>query len=676
MEQEFKPKYALTVTNTLTREKEKFESLTPGYVGMYVCGPTVYNEVHLGNCRTFFSFDLVYRYLMYLGYKVRYVRNITDVGHLVDDAEEGEGKIEKQARLEQLEPMEIVQKYTNGFHDVMRQLNALPPSIEPTATGHLIEQIEMVKTIIENGYAYEMNGSVYFDTQKLVKEGTDVYNYGTLSGKKQDDLLTETRDDLKSQSEKRHSSDFAIWMKADENHIMKWPSPWSMGFPGWHLECSAMSTKYLGKYFDVHGGGMDLQFPHHENEVAQNVGACGCQPVKYWLHTNMLVLNGKKMSKSKGNSILPAELFTGENDILTQAYSPMSVRFFMLQAHYASTLNITDKGLQDAEKGYLRLMEAYTYIKNIEYPSAETITKEDTKLKAALSSLTKNINLIKFVLDSNFPEEDLEKNKKIFIDSSKAIFAAMDHIANTLKQIKNQQNNFNNSPNGKNNFFYMDKIESSTFSEIKRALGVPDVKLDNDSLLSKLPFILLNIDSLDYKELGFSAKDYAPLKGRAISYYKDKVLEIKKVLDEIISPQGDRELNFDYMVNEHIDQAFAAMNDDFNTPKALAHIFNLVSKINSIKNKQLGINSLSKQTFIRLKQSFYDFIFEILGLLDESAKEEGSNLTDEAMNVIIELRQEARTNKDWATSDVIRDKLQKIGIQIKDSKEGASWIKH
>lgn len=511
MEKEFKPKYELRVTNTLTRQKEKFESLNPGYVGMYVCGPTVYNEVHLGNCRTFFSFDIVYRYLMYLGYKVRYVRNITDVGHLVGDVDSGEeGKIEKQARLEQLEPMEVVQKYTNLFHDVMAQLNALPPSIEPTATGHLIEQIEMVKDILKNGYAYEQNGSVYFDTQKLVKEGKGIYDYGVLSGKKQDDLLTETRDDLKNQSEKRHPSDFAIWVKAEENHIMQWPSPWSMGFPGWHLECSAMSTKYLGKQFDIHGGGMDLQFPHHENEIAQNVGACGCQPVRYWLHTNMLVLNGKKMSKSKGNSVLPAELFSGDNEILSKAYSPMVVRFFMLQAHYASTLNITDKGLLAAEKGYYRLMEAYNILKGLEHTGEEAVTADDNQ------------------------------------------------------------------------------------------------------------------------------------------------------------------------INTMLNLAFDAMNDDFNTAAALAKLNVVIPKINALKNGRLDMSAISKETLARMKQVFKDFIFDIFGLLDETkdgGKEDGANLLDEAMQVIIELRQEARAQKDWATSDLIRDKLQKVGIQIKDSKEGATWIK-
>lgn len=503
----FSPKYELSVFNTLSRTKEKFQPLSDnGHVGMYVCGPTVYNEVHLGNCRTFTSFDIIYRFLMYLGYKVRYVRNITDVGHLVGDVDAGEeGKIEKQARLEQLEPMEIVQKYTNLFHDVMKEMNTLAPSIEPTATGHLIEQIEMVKAILENGYAYEKNGSVYFDTQKLLEEGKAIYDYGVLSGKKQDDLLTETRDDLKNQSEKKHPSDFAIWIKAGERDIMKWPSPWSLGFPGWHLECSAMSTKYLGKHFDIHGGGMDLQFPHHENEIAQNIGACNCQPVKYWLHTNMLVLNGKKMSKSLDNSIMPNELFTGNNDILSKAYSPMVVRFFMLQAHYSSTLNITDEGLQAAEKGYQKLMEAYQSLMNLE-----------------------------------------------------------------------------------------------------------------------------------------------------------------------ISEPAAQE-NDDLQLNKMMDMAFEAMCDDFNTAAALAKLNVLIPKINQLKNNKLLVK---KETLNRLKMVFHDFIFTIFGLLEEnesSSNSENDQLMEGTMEILLDLRQTARANKDWATSDLIRDKLMAMGIQIKDGKEGASW---
>jgi cysteinyl-tRNA synthetase len=342
----------LVVYNSLTGQKEKFTPIHEGLVGMYVCGPTVYNDVHLGNCRTFVSFDIIYRYLLHLGYKVRYVRNITDVGHMLDD---GEDRMAKGARLEQLEPMEVAQKYSNGFHRMMNIFNTMQPSIEPRATGHIPEQIEMVQDIIDNGYGYESNGSVYFDVGKFSK---DKNIYGQLSGRVVEELLTETRDNLKSQDEKRHPADFAIWMKAAPEHLMHWKSPWSVGFPGWHLECSAMSTKYLGKTFDIHGGGGDLKFPHHENEIAQNHGACGCSPSNYWLHANMLLLNGKKMSKSDGNTISPDELFSGNSVHTTKSYSPMIVRFFFMQAHYRSTLDITDDALQAAEKGYKRLMEA------------------------------------------------------------------------------------------------------------------------------------------------------------------------------------------------------------------------------------------------------------------------------------------------------------------------------
>ncbi len=346
----------LYIYNSLTRAKEVFIPLHEGHIGMYVCGPTVYNDVHLGNCRTFISFDVIFRYFQYLGYKVRYLRNITDVGHLEGDADSGaEDKISKRARLEQLEPMEIVQKYTNGFHDMMRVFNVLPPSIEPRATQHILEQIEMVQEILKNGYAYEKNGSVYFDTMKFAKENGV---YGQLSGRVIEELISESRDNLKNQDEKNHPADFAIWMKASPEHIMRWNAPWSEGFPGWHLECSAMSTKYLGQTFDIHGGGNDLKFPHHENEIAQNYGACGCTPARYWIHTNMLLMNGRKMSKSDGNTISPTQLFTGDSPHISKGYSPMVVRFFMLQSHYGSTLDLTDEALQAAEKGYRRLMEA------------------------------------------------------------------------------------------------------------------------------------------------------------------------------------------------------------------------------------------------------------------------------------------------------------------------------
>ncbi len=498
----------LKIYNSFSRELSDFTPIDPKgeYIGMYVCGPTVYNEVHLGNCRTFVTFDIVYRYLLAKGYKVRYVRNITDVGHLEGDVDSGaESKIDQRARLERLEPMEIVQKYTNLFHDVMRQMNTLPPSIEPTATGHIVEQIEMVKEIIGNGYGYEKNGSVYFNTKKLIEENK---GYGTLSGKLMDDLISESRDNLKNQDEKEHPSDFAIWVKASPTHIMRWPSPWGVGFPGWHLECSAMSTKYLGQTFDIHGGGMDLQFPHHENEIAQNIGACGCQPVRYWMHGNMLILNGKKMSKSDGNSIMPREMFDGSSPLMTKAYSPMTLRFFMLQAHYRSTLNITDDAMQAAEKGLQRLMEANEILLKLKYSGAEALTELDGK------------------------------------------------------------------------------------------------------------------------------------------------------------------------INQLIDAAFADMDDDFNTPNALAKIFGLVSEIHKFQNALQPINSISQATFDRLKQIMSALIFDIFGLMDEGKTGEGStDLVDGLMQMIVRFRKEARDNKEWAKSDLIRDELQKIGVQIKDGKEGATWGK-
>jgi cysteinyl-tRNA synthetase len=345
--------HELFIYNTLTRRKEKFEPLAPPFVGLYVCGPTVYSDVHLGNCRTFISFDIIYRYLLHLGYKVRYVRNITDAGHLESDADVGDDKISKKAKLEKLEPMEIVQRYTNGFHDVLKRFNTLPPSIEPTATGHICEQIEMVKQIIGNGYGYEKNGTVYFDVEKYNRE----HAYGQLSGRNLDDLLSNTRD-LDGQDEKKGKLDFALWIKAKPEHIMKWPSPWGMGFPGWHIECSAMSTKYLGSTFDIHGGGMDLVATHHTNEIAQSYACSHTEPVRYWIHTNMLTVNGQRMGKSIGNAFLPEELFTGSHPLLEKGYAPMAVRFFMLQTHYSSTLDFSNEALQASEKGYKKLMAA------------------------------------------------------------------------------------------------------------------------------------------------------------------------------------------------------------------------------------------------------------------------------------------------------------------------------
>lgn len=491
----------LYLYDSLAREHVLFNPIHEGRVGLYVCGPTVYSDVHLGNCRTFISFDIIYRYLIQLGYKVRYVRNITDVGHLEGDADEGEDKVSKKARMESIEPMEVVQRYMNGFHAMMSVFNTLPPSIEPRATGHIVEQIEMVKEIIANGYAYERNGSVYFNTQKLL-QSHDIY--GKLSGKVMDDLHNESRT-LKNQDEKNHPSDFAIWIKADERHLMHWPSPWSVGFPGWHLECSAMSTKYLGETFDIHGGGYDLKFPHHENEIAQNIGCYGHTPSRYWLHANMLLLNGKKMAKSDGNSISPVQLFTGESTHITKAYSPMAVRFFMLQTHYRSTLDLTDDALQGAEKGFKRLIEA-----------------------------TRNVQL----LQSN---------------------------------------------------------------------------------------------------------------GTALS------------------PSTDDELN------KIMDSVYTEMNDDFNSPKALAVLFDLVTRINSFKDGHTHIESISATTLQRLKEEMPRWVYSIFGLKDEEAGDSGSTKMEGVMKLVIDLRQQARGKKDFAVSDQIRDKLAGVKIVLKDSKEGTTW---
>ncbi len=495
-------KRQLTIYNSLTRKKEIFKPIHEDHVGMYACGPTVYSDVHLGNCRTFLGFDTIFRYLLYLDYKVRYVRNITDVGHLIDDADTGEDKIAKKARLEKLEPMEVVQKYTNGFHAIMDKLNLLPPSIEPRATQHIIEQIEMVDQILKNGFAYEANGAIYFDTQKFIKEKGI---YGDLSGRKVDELLSMTRDDLKNQDEKRHPADFAIWMKASPDHLMKWKSPWSEGFPGWHLECSVMSTKYLGETFDIHGGGNDLKFPHHENEIAQNVGACGHAPANYWMHTNMLLMNGRKMSKSDGNTISPQELFSGDSIHVSKGYSPSVVRFFMLQSHYRSTMDLTDEALQAAEKGYRRLMEGYKTLNN-------------------------------------------------------------------LKPVKGAQ------------------------------AGAID------------------------KE-----------------------------------------------INELIEGAFLEMDDDFNTPKALARLFELTNRINSLKDGHLNMAELSSETLIYLQKIMKDFIFDIFGLKEESGSETDDKM-DGIMQLLIDIRQQARQNKDWATSDQIRDALTALNIQLKDGKDGTDWM--
>jgi len=495
---------SLKLYNSLSGKKEEFKPVVPGHVGMYVCGPTVYNDPHIGNCRTFISFDVIYRYLTHIGYKVRYVRNITDVGHLTDD---GEDRMAKGAKIAQLEPMEVAQKYTVSFHEMMRIFNTLPPSIEPRATGHIPEQIELVQAILERGYAYERNGSVYFNVSKFAAENPGVY--GSVSGRVLDDLYAETRE-LKNQGEKDHPADFAIWMKARPQDIMVWKSPWSVGFPGWHLECSAMSTKYLGKTFDIHGGGNDLKFPHHENEVAQNHGACGCQPANYWLHANMLLLNGKKMSKSDGNFITPAEMFSGDSDLVSKGYSPMAVKFFMLMAHYRSTLDITDEGLLAAEKGFRKLMET-------------------------------------------------------------------------------------------------------------------------NRLLQNMP-----IDSRDF---------------------------------------DGSESDTDRAILALIEDAYQGMDDDFNTAIAIAALNELGSYVHKLANQQLAHNEVSPWVLDRLKVVFSVFIFDIFGLQDEMAA--GDNGTVEGlMELILDIRGQARSQKDWATSDKIRDALAAAGIAVKDGKEGVSWSKN
>ncbi len=366
----------IKIYNTLSGTKENFKPINEGYVGMYVCGPTVYSNVHLGNVRTFMSFDMVFRYLKHLGYKVRFVRNITDAGHLENDADEGEDRIAKKARLEQIEPMEVVQRYTVDFHNILNTFNFLPPSIEPTATGHIIEQIEIIKTIIEKGLAYEVNGSVYFDVLKYNK----TKQYGILSKRKVEDLIHNTRA-LDGQSDKKNPQDFALWKKAEPQHIMRWPSPWSDGFPGWHLECTAMSTKYLGEHFDIHGGGMDLKFPHHECEIAQSEASNNQAPVNYWMHANMLIMNGKKMAKSTGNFILPNEIFSGDNPHITKAFSPSVARFFMLQAHYRSILDFTNNGLLASEKGFYRLMDAVNLLDEIKAGSTSSFNVLEWKQK-------------------------------------------------------------------------------------------------------------------------------------------------------------------------------------------------------------------------------------------------------------------------------------------------------
>ena len=482
----------LKIYNSLSGEKEIFTPIHEGNVGMYVCGPTVYSNVHLGNVRTFMSFDVIFRYLLHLDYKVRYVRNITDVGHIVDDEDEGEDKIAKKARLEQLEPMEVVQRYTVDFHEILKAFNFLPPSIEPTATGHIIEQIEIIKTIIANGIGYEANGSVYFDVVKFNKTNY----YGRLSGRNIEDMLANTRD-LDGQSDKRNPQDFALWKKAEAQHIMRWPSPWSDGFPGWHLECTAMSTKYLGNHFDIHGGGMDLKFPHHECEIAQNEACTGQTPVNYWLHANMLTLNGKKMAKSTGNNILPREILTGENTILSKAFSASVARFFMLQAHYRSVLDFSDDAIVAAEKGFKRLMEAASLLNEITASAKST-------------------------------------------------------------------------------------IDISTWKQ----------------------------------------------------------------------------------------SCYDAMNDDFNTPILIAQLFEGVKFINLLNDGKESLTAVDLEIFVK---TIKVFIHDVLGLESEKALHGNTNKLEGTVNMLIEMRKQARENKNFALSDQIRDQLVGLGIQLKDGKEGTTF---
>ena len=416
---------SLQVYNSLSGKKEAFKSILPKKVGMYVCGPTVYSNVHLGNCRTFISFDLIYRYLTHLGYKVRYVRNITDVGHLENDSDEGEDRISKRARLESIEPMEIVQRYTLDFRKIMELFNTLPPSIEPTASGHILEQIELIKELIKNDYAYEINGSVYFDVKRFNKD----VPYGKLSGRNIDELIHNTRA-LDGQSDKKNPQDFALWKKAEPMHIMRWPSPWSDGFPGWHLECTAMSRKYLGTKFDIHGGGMDLKFPHHECEIAQAEGVEKDSPVNYWLHANMLTLNGKKMAKSTGNNILPEEIFNGKNTFFKKAFSPMVIKFFMLQAHYRSILDISEEALEASEKGFNRLVTALDVIEKITPSESTTDFNVSLWREKCYSSMNDDFNsplLIGYLFDAVKFINSVENKQKSISNSDLVILKKSIH---------------------------------------------------------------------------------------------------------------------------------------------------------------------------------------------------------------------------------------------------------
>ena len=425
---------SIKVYNSLSKSKEEFKPIHQGNIGLYVCGPTVYSNVHLGNVRTFMSFDMIYRYFLHLGYKVRYVRNITDAGHLTDD--NAEDKISTRARLEKIEPMEIVQKYTVDFHEILQEFNFLSPSIEPTATGHIVEQIEAVKQMLENGLAYESKGSVYFDVLKYNEEGGD---YGVLSRRNMEDVISNTRQ-LDGQSEKKNPQDFALWKKASPEHIMRWPSPWSVGFPGWHLECTVMSTKYLGETFDIHGGGMDLKFPHHECEIAQSKACNHTNPVNYWLHTNMLTLNGQKMSKSTGNSILPGEILTGDNDKLSKAFSASVVRFFCMQAHYRSILDFSSDALEASEKGYQKLMTAYSELKKLKTSDSSSINIEVWK-QQCYDAMNDDFNtpiLIAHLFEGvKFINQLKEENETISVDDLELLSHTMEIFIFEILGLKN-----------------------------------------------------------------------------------------------------------------------------------------------------------------------------------------------------------------------------------------------
>ena len=483
----------LKLHNSLTGKKEKFLPIDKNNVGMYVCGPTVYNNAHLGNCRTFISFDLIYRYLIHLGYNVRYVRNLTDVGHLENDDDNGEDKVSKKARLENIEPMEVVQKYTLDFHNTLKKLNTIPPSIEPSATGHIIEQIESIKQILESGFAYEKNGSVYFDILKFNKSKT----YGKLSGRKIEEMLNQSRS-LDGSSDKKNPQDFALWKKAEKNHIMFWDSPWGKGFPGWHLECTSMSKKYLGNYFDIHGGGIDLKFPHHDCEIAQSEAIDGNNPAKFWMHTNMLTLNGKKMSKSIENFILPNEVFNGNNEILSKSFSPNVVKFFIYQAHYRSVLDLSNDALLASEKGFKKLMSGFALISKLEH--------------------------------------------------------------------NNKASDFN--------------------------------------------------------------------------------------------------------VDLWISKCYSKMNDDFNTPMLIAELFDSIKFINNVNINAKNLNTNDKE---KLTTTFNNLLFNVLGFNEEVEDSKKSNSSDELISLLIKIRNQARSNKDFKLSDQIRDDLLKIGVQLNDEQNSSSY---